>query len=225
MRNFEYNLLYFICRRGDYIPHPRVVDADFRRAERTPQAPLPHLRPHHGRSKQSGRGPETREGHQRARRHPRPPAGPPPEHPQLHGEEPAVPDHRRGGPHPQHRVRGGDEEDREAAAQEAADDAVQRDDGPEDGEPDQAGAEEGADLRGDRGQGQGRRGDGHRAGAGLRHLPVRQAAAAALHLPEEEPQEEGDGVLLVVHVGQVPRRALQLHRPAGYEHTRKQLVN
>jgi hypothetical protein len=44
--------------------------------------------------------------------------------------------------------------------------------------------------------------------AGIRRLPFGQAADAAVHVPEEEPEEEGDGLLLVVHVGQVPQRAL-----------------
>ena len=52
-------------------------------------------------------------------------------------------------------------------------------------------------------------------------MPFRKAAAVAVHLPEEEPQEEGDGVLLVLHVGQIPQRALQLHRPACSVHSRK----
>ena len=47
--------------------------------------------------------------------------------------------------------------------------------------------------------------------SGLRDLPFREASSPAVHFPEEEPQEEGDGLLLIGHVRQVPPRAVQLH--------------
>lgn len=56
---------------------------------------------------------------------------------------------------------------------------------------------------------------------GLRGVSVREALPAALHLPEEEPQEEADGLLLVLHVRQISLRAAQLHRPARHGHPRK----
>lgn len=56
---------------------------------------------------------------------------------------------------------------------------------------------------------------------GLRCVSVREALPAALHLPEEEPQEEADGLLLVLHVRQISLRAAQLHRPARHGHSRK----
>ena len=56
---------------------------------------------------------------------------------------------------------------------------------------------------------------------GLRDLPLREASSPPVHFPEEEPQEEGDGLLLLGHVRQVPPRAVQLHRPARAVHTRE----
>lgn len=57
--------------------------------------------------------------------------------------------------------------------------------------------------------------------SGLRGVSVREALPAAVHLPEEEPQEEADGLLLVLHVREIPLRAAQLHRPARHGHPRK----
>ena len=49
----------------------------------------------------------------------------------------------------------------------------------------------------------------------------RQALPPPLHLLEEEPEQEGDGVLLLLHVGEVPPRAVELHRPGLHVHPRK----
>ena len=57
--------------------------------------------------------------------------------------------------------------------------------------------------------------------AGLRRLRVRQPLPPPLHLSEEEPQQEGDRLLLVVQLGQVPLGAPQLHRPAGARPARR----
>lgn len=52
-------------------------------------------------------------------------------------------------------------------------------------------------------------------------MPIREALPTALHLPEEEPQEEADGLLLFLHVSEIPLRTPQLHRPACHGHPRK----
>lgn len=57
--------------------------------------------------------------------------------------------------------------------------------------------------------------------SGLCGVSIRKALHATFHLPEEEPQEEADGFLLFLHVGQIPLRATQLHRPARHGHPRK----
>ncbi len=44
---------------------------------------------------------------------------------------------------------------------------------------------------------------------------------AALHVSEEEPQAEADGVLLILHVCEVPLWAAQLHRSARHGHSRE----
>ena len=55
---------------------------------------------------------------------------------------------------------------------------------------------------------------------GLCGVPGREALLAALLLPEAQPQEEDHGLFQLVHVGQVPPRATQLHRPARHVHPR-----
>ena len=40
--------------------------------------------------------------------------------------------------------------------------------------------------------------------AGLRDLPIREAPDAPLHLPQEEQEEEGHGLLLLSHERQIP---------------------
>lgn len=40
--------------------------------------------------------------------------------------------------------------------------------------------------------------------SGLCGVSIREALPAAFHLPEEEPQEEADGLLLFLHVCQIP---------------------
>lgn len=55
-------------------------------------------------------------------------------------------------------------------------------------------------------------------------MSVREALPAALYLPQEEPQEEDDGVLLLLHVCEVPLRTAQLHRPARLGHPRTSLL-
>lgn len=134
-------------------------------------------------------------------------------------------------------------------SREEADHAVLSHPDPEGGGPGPHLAEEGAAVRG-RGRQQGQR-HGGRPGAGtlrstsltgyavthslhdlmsvcvcvyvsgLRGVSVREALPAAVHLPEEEPQEEADGLLLVLHVREIPLRAAQLHRPARHGHPRK----
>jgi len=51
---------------------------------------------------------------------------------------------------------------------------------------------------------------------GLRGVPLREAFPAAVYVPEEESQEEDDGVHEFVYGRQVLPRAAQLHRPASH---------
>lgn len=57
--------------------------------------------------------------------------------------------------------------------------------------------------------------------SGLCGVSIREALPAAFHLPEEEPQEEADGLLLFLHVCEIPLWTAQLHRPARHGHPRK----
>lgn len=49
-------------------------------------------------------------------------------------------------------------------------------------------------------------------------MSIREALPAALHFPEEEQEEEADGLLLLLHVCEIPLRAAKLHRPACHGH-------
>ena len=52
-------------------------------------------------------------------------------------------------------------------------------------------------------------------------LPQWQTLPSPLYLPEEEQEQESDGVLLLVHVCEVPPRVVELHRPRLYVHPRE----
>ncbi len=56
---------------------------------------------------------------------------------------------------------------------------------------------------------------------GICRMSFGKTFPAALHVSEEEPQEETDGVLLVLHVCEVPLWAAQLHRSARHGHSRE----
>lgn len=49
-------------------------------------------------------------------------------------------------------------------------------------------------------------------------MSIREALPAALHVSEEEPEKEADGLLLILYVCEVPLRAAQLHRPTRHGH-------
>lgn len=54
--------------------------------------------------------------------------------------------------------------------------------------------------------------------SGVCGVPIREAVPPALHLSEEEPQEEADGLLLFLHVCEISLWAAQLHRPSCHGH-------
>ena len=56
---------------------------------------------------------------------------------------------------------------------------------------------------------------------GLRGVSVGEALPAAVHVPQEEPQEEGDGFPQRLPHRQVLQRAVELHRPASAVHSRE----
>ncbi len=47
--------------------------------------------------------------------------------------------------------------------------------------------------------------------SGLCGLSERQAVSFVVHVSEEEPQQESDGVLLFLQLSQVPQRIVELH--------------
>ena len=57
--------------------------------------------------------------------------------------------------------------------------------------------------------------------SGLRDLHFGAEISASVQLPEEEPHEEGDGVLQLMPVCKVLLRAPQLHRHPRHEHPRE----
>lgn len=59
---------------------------------------------------------------------------------------------------------------------------------------------------------------------GVRGVSIGTPLPAAVHIPQEEPQEEGDGVLQCMSLSQVPPRATQLHRPACHVHPCKYVL-
>ena len=56
-------------------------------------------------------------------------------------------------------------------------------------------------------------------------LPQWQTLPSPLYFPEKEQEQESDGVLLLVHVCEVPPRVVELHRPGLYVHPRKAKAN
>mmetsp|Transcript_11576 Transcript_11576/g.39529 ORF Transcript_11576/g.39529 Transcript_11576/m.39529 type:complete len:429 (+) Transcript_11576:592-1878(+) len=167
---------------------------------------------HRGHQPARGGGEAGQRG-QPPRGHPGPPPGPHALHKRLPFYKPGRPRVRRGGPHAGDRLRGGAQPNhQEPAAQGAADGHVLR-------HADQLGA----GPRPPRVQPAARdpcagrlhcsHGGGPRAG--LRGVPHGQTLPAPLHVSQEEPRQEGDRLLLLVQLGQVPRGAPQLYRPPG----------
>lgn len=48
--------------------------------------------------------------------------------------------------------------------------------------------------------------------SGLRCLSIREASSTFVYVPEKEPQQEGDGVLLIMQLCEISSRIVQLHR-------------
>lgn len=61
--------------------------------------------------------------------------------------------------------------------------------------------------------------------AGLCGVSIRKKIPFALHIPQEEPEEETDGVFFFVYVSEVPLWITQLHWSACFGHSCKYLIH
>mmetsp|Transcript_8411 Transcript_8411/g.30774 ORF Transcript_8411/g.30774 Transcript_8411/m.30774 type:complete len:688 (+) Transcript_8411:414-2477(+) len=206
-------------RRGDD-PHAdaRARAADLQRHAAAHDETLADARADHRRREPPRGGGEARQGRQLARRDARAASRSHAKHEGVHVFVAEDLLHGRGGSDARHRVRGRDADDREDDPEGPTDDALLRDADDQGGGPG-ASVVEVPHVHRRRRRARGVHGDGRRAG--LLRRPEREAVSSSVYVPEEEPEEEGDGVLLVVQQREVPRGAFELHRHPGERHSRE----